>query len=88
MLRYCYHVLGIDFPERGFLLFGQLSLLDKLQYFEIEDELIDLTRILEKSERKKAVEKKLVFLRSNPIEKVNNAFKARFKADLNAYFGI
>ena len=31
-----YKILGIDFPERGFLLFWQLSATDKLKYFEIE----------------------------------------------------
>jgi phosphoglucomutase len=32
-----YKVIGIDFPERGFLLFWQLPAQDKIKYFEIED---------------------------------------------------
>jgi phosphoglucomutase/phosphomannomutase len=35
-MLYCYRLLGVDFPERGFLLFWQLPLNDKLRYFESE----------------------------------------------------
>ena len=42
VMQYCYQLLDVDFPERGFLLFWQLPLDDKLKYFEIED---DITRL-------------------------------------------
>ncbi|MGB9437102.1 MAG: phospho-sugar mutase, partial [Desulfobacterales bacterium] len=41
-MQYCYRRLGVDFPDRGFLLFWQLPLNDKLKYFEIEDEISNL----------------------------------------------
>jgi phosphoglucomutase/phosphomannomutase len=41
-MQYCYKFLGVDFPDRGFLLFWQLPLDAKLKYFEIEDKITRL----------------------------------------------
>ena len=35
VMSHCYGSIGVDFPERGFLLFWQLPLDDKMRYFEI-----------------------------------------------------
>ncbi|MCK7469952.1 MAG: hypothetical protein MZU95_03465 [Desulfomicrobium escambiense] len=77
-MRYCYGLIGVDFPERGFLLFWQLPLKDKLRYFEIEDEIARLKDIPERSTRVEKLDSLLKFLGANPVQKVDNAFKARF----------
>ncbi len=77
-MDYCYRILGVDFPERGYLLFWQLPLDLKMKYFEIEPKIIDLKRIDDKNERRRALDKLLKFLGSNPIEKVENAFEAEY----------
>jgi len=87
-MQYCYHLIGVDFPERGFLLFWQLPLNDKLRYFEIEDRLVNLKDILDNSERKDALDKLLNFLGANPIEKVDEAFKAKYQAGIRAYLDL
>jgi phosphoglucomutase/phosphomannomutase len=51
-MQYCYRLLDIDFPDRGFLLFWQLPLVDKLKYFEIEDDIVNLKDISDTGERK------------------------------------
>ena len=75
---YCYEILGVDFPERGYLLFWQLPLDLKMKYFEIEPKILELKKISDKTERKAALDELLDFLGSNPVEKVDNAFKAEF----------
>ena len=47
-MQYCYKLLDVDFPDRGFLLFWQLPLDDKLKYFEIEADITQLKHISEK----------------------------------------
>lgn len=83
-----YRRLGIDFPERGFLLFWQLPLKDKLRYFEIED---DLARLKERSDpgvRQQELERLLGFLGSNPIEKIDRAFRARFGCGVREFLDL
>jgi len=53
---YCYKLLDIDFPDRGFLLFWQLPLNDKLKYFEIEDDITHLKDIPDKKKRKEKLD--------------------------------
>ncbi len=77
-MDYCYGILGVDFPERGYLLFWQLPLDLKMKYFEIEPKILGLKEIADKAERKASLEELLGFLGSNPVEKVDNAFKAEF----------
>ena len=42
VMQYCYQLLDVDFPDRGFLLFWQLPLDDKLKYFEIEEKVAQI----------------------------------------------
>jgi phosphoglucomutase/phosphomannomutase len=87
-MRYCYGLIGVDFPERGFLLFWQLPLQDKLKYFEIEDELVRLRDIPERRTRSEKLSSLLKFLGANPVQKVDNAFKARFGAGIQDYLDL
>jgi phosphoglucomutase/phosphomannomutase len=87
-MLYCYRLLGVDFPERGFLLFWQLPLNDKLRYFEIEEEIVHLKNIQDQETRKKELYNLLEFLGADPIEKVNDAFKEKYKEGLNEYLDL
>jgi phosphoglucomutase/phosphomannomutase len=87
-MLYCYKILGVDFPERGFLLFWQLPLNDKLRYFEIEEEIVQLKNIQDQEIRKKDLYNLLEFLGADPIEKVNDAFKEKYKEGLSEYLDI
>jgi phosphoglucomutase len=87
-MQYCYHLIGVDFPERGFLLFWQLPLNDKLRYFEIEDSIIKLKDVADEKNRKGKLDELLSFLGANPIEKVNGAFKAKYQAGIRAYLDL
>lgn len=87
-MLYCYRLLGVDFPERGFLLFWQLPLNDKLRYFEIEEEIVHLKNIQDQETRKKELYKLLEFLGADPIEKVNDAFKEEHKKSIIEYLDI
>jgi phosphoglucomutase/phosphomannomutase len=84
----CYKILGVDFPERGFLLFWQLPLNDKLRYFEIEEKIVHLKNIQDQKTRKKELYKLLEFLGADPIEKVNDAFKNKYKESINGYLDL
>ena len=88
VMQYCYRLLDVDFPDRGFLLFWQLPLDDKLAYFEIEEELAGLKSVSNKKERKAALFKLLQFLGANPIEKVNKAFQAKYHEGILEYLGL
>jgi len=87
-MQYCYKLLNVDFPNRGFLLFWQLPLDDKLKYFEIEDDITNLKSISDNDERKKELFKLLEFLGANPIEKVNKAFKEKHQAGILDYLEL
>lgn len=87
-MLYCYRLLGVDFPDRGFLLFWQLPLNDKLRYFEIEQEIIHLKSTEDQEIRKKELYKLLEFLGADPIEKVNGAFKEKYQESINEYLDI
>lgn len=87
-MQYCYRLLNVDFPDRGFLLFWQLPLDDKLKYFEIEDEIARLKSVADKNQRKEKLFDRLRFLGANPIEKVNRAFKDKYKAGILEYLGL
>jgi phosphoglucomutase/phosphomannomutase len=87
-MQYCYHLIDVDFPERGFLLFWQMPLNDKLQYFEIEESIAKLKDVADEKEREVQLDKLLSFLGANPIEKVNQAFKAKYNAGILKYLGF
>jgi phosphoglucomutase/phosphomannomutase len=87
-MKSCYKVLGVEFPDRGFLLFWQLPLADKMKYFEIEKDIVALKDVTDQITKKQKLEESLKFLGSNPVEKVNNAFKAEYGQDLITYIGL
>ncbi|MBI2021594.1 phospho-sugar mutase [Candidatus Daviesbacteria bacterium] len=88
ILQACYRILGIDFPDRGFLLFWQLPLQDKLRYFEVEEKILELKDIEDKGERKQKLDDLLKFLGSDPIAKVDKAFQAEYKSSLKEYLEL
>jgi phosphoglucomutase/phosphomannomutase len=87
-MLYCYRLLGVDFPDRGFLLFWQLPLNDKLRYFEMEEEIVNLKSIQDQETRKNELYKLLEFLGADPIEKVNDAFEEEYKKGINEYLDV
>ena len=82
---YCYKLLDIDFPDRGFLLFWQLPLNDKLKCFEINDDITHLRDIPDKKKRKEKLDEILKFLGGNPIEKRKLSPESCMKIDENLY---
>ena len=87
-MQYCYRLLEVDFPDRGFLLFWQLPLDDKLKYFEIEDKIVNLKNIFDALTRKNELDKLLLFLGANPVEKVDNAFREKYSAGILEYLDL
>ncbi len=87
-MRYCYKILNIEFPDRGFLLFWQLPLNSKLKYFEIEDKIAALKNINDKKEKRKKLNQMLKFLGANPVKKVDNTFCAKFGTKIYKYLNI
>jgi phosphoglucomutase/phosphomannomutase len=88
LMQYCYKILDVKFPDRGFLLFWQLPLNDKLKYFEIEDQIANLKNVADVAARKTELDRLLSFLGANPIRKINNAFKEKFKAGIPEYLNL
>ncbi len=87
-MQYCYRLLDVTFPDRGFLLFWQLPLVDKLKYFEIEEDIAGLKQISDVGDRKSKLDNLLEFLGANPIEKVDRAFSKKFKMGILEYLGL
>jgi phosphoglucomutase/phosphomannomutase len=87
-MAYCYRILGVDFPERGFLLFWQLPLDDKMKYFEVEEKIAGLKTVSDAAGRKRQLENLLNFLGANPVQKVDRAFAARYGSGITAYLDL
>ncbi|KKR27786.1 MAG: phosphomannomutase [Candidatus Woesebacteria bacterium GW2011_GWA1_39_8] len=87
-MKHCYKVIGVDFPNRGFLLFWQLPMADKLKYFEIEPNIESLRNLKSKDERIEKLTSLLEFLGSDPIQKVDKAFKAKNKVGIKQFLDI
>lgn len=87
-MQYCYKLLDVDFPERGFLLFWQLPLDAKLKYFEIEEEIIGLKRLSDENQRREELFKLLEFLGANPIQKIDKAFEAKYQSGIMEYLKL
>ena len=83
-----YKVIGIDFPERGFLLFWQLPAQDKIKYFQVEPQIADLLKVENPLERKSQLDALLKFLGSDPIAKVDKAFKAKYSKGMLEYLQL
>lgn len=87
-MTYCYDTLGVDFPDRGFLLFWQLELESKLHYFEIEDQIAALRDLDDVQAKLQKLDKLLRFLGADPIDKVDQAFAAKYSKEIREYLGI
>ena len=87
-MQYCYKLLDVDFPDRGFLLFWQLPLNDKMHYFDIEKRIAGLKKVADPAARKDELYKLLHFLGANPIEKVNQAFKKKYEVGIVEYLQL
>lgn len=87
-MKACYKTLGIDFPDRGFLLFWQLPLKDKLYYFEIEPRIAKLKLEPDKTKKQAQLNKLLEFLGADPIKKIDDAFKANYQVGVIEYLGL
>ena len=87
-MQYCYRLLDVDFPDRGFLLFWQLPLVDKLKYFEIEDDIVNLKNISDAGDKKAQLDKLLIFLGANPIQKIDKAFIEKFNMGIQEYLDL
>ena len=87
-MQYCYRLLDVDFPDRGFLLFWQLPLVDKLKYFEIEDDIVNLKNISDAGDKKAQLDKLLNFLGANPIQKIDKAFIEKFNMGIQEYLDL
>jgi len=88
VMLHCYRILGVDFPERGFLLFWQLPLTAKLHYFDIEEDIAALQKVAAPAERRQRLKALLSFLGSNPVEKIDAAFRARYGDGIRAYLRL
>jgi phosphoglucomutase/phosphomannomutase len=88
VMQYCYGILGVDFPERGFLLFWQLPLEDKLKYFDIEEDIAALKSIDDPATRQEALDQQLQFLGANPVQKIDQAFEARYGRGIMEYLKL
>ncbi len=87
-MMHCYKTIGVDFPERGFLLFWQLPLSTKLRYFEIEPQIEELKSVSDVGQRRTKLNDIFDFLGSDPIQKVDEAFKAKYNEGIEKYLGI
>ena len=87
-MKYCYNLLGVDFPDRGFALFWQLPLEAKMKYFEIEKDIASLKEIRDKRDRRIELDKILEFLGSDPIQKIDKAFRQKHRAGVAEYLDI
>lgn len=83
-----YSLIEVDFPDRGFLLFWQLPLDDKLKYFKIEPEIEALHTESDASSRAEQLYSLLGFLGSDPLEKVNKAFQAKHSQTIEEYLSL
>lgn len=88
VITFMYSIIGIDFPKRGFLLFWQLPAQDKMKYFEIEPEIENLKLIENLEERKSRLAELLKFLGSNPIEKVDKAFREKYQQGILEFLDL
>jgi phosphoglucomutase/phosphomannomutase len=87
-MNYCYRILGIDFPERGYLLFWQLNLDQKLKYFAVEPQIAALKKVPDMEIRKQKLNSLLEFLGTDPVKKVDSAFKAAYGVGIKEYLEV
>lgn len=88
VIKKLYRLIGIDFPDRAFLLFRMLPTNAKLKYFEIEKDIVALKIVKDQTERKGKLNDLLKFLGADPIEKVDKAFKVKYKVGIKKYLEL
>ncbi len=88
VLKYCYKIIGIDFPDRGFLLFWQIPMKDKMKYFEIEPQIEALKDENDKKSKQDKLATIMEFLGKDPIQKVDDAFKAKNGVGIKEFLGL
>lgn len=88
VLKYCYKIIGYDLPDRSFLLFWQMPITDKAKYFEVEAQIAALKTIENRAEKETQLNALLGFLGSNPIEKINEAFRVEYGKGVRDYIGL
>ncbi len=88
VIKYCYKIINIDFPDRGFLLFWQLDALSKIKYFQIEPEIEALKSIEDPVVKNKKLNELLAFLGTDAIQKVDGAFKEKNGIGIKSFLGI
>jgi len=81
-MNHCYNIIGVDFPKRGYLLFWQLPLQSKLQYFEIEENIHNLRNEPQEETRIAKLTSLISFLGSDPIEKIDGAYKEKYNCSI------
>ena len=62
--------------------------MDKLKYFEIEEDIADLKTNPDADQRKTQLDELLGFLGANPIEKIDNAFKEKYGVGVLEYLNL
>ena len=88
LLWEAYTRIGIDFPERWFLLFNKMPLDKKLHYFDIEEQIAELKNSSSSEEKEKQLDELLSAFWSNPIEKIEKAFEARYGMGIREWIGV
>jgi phosphoglucomutase len=88
VLQHCYKTIGINFPERGFLIFWQVPMKDKLHYFEIEPEIEKLKELKDQGEKEEKLKGLLEFLGKDGVDKVNPAFMKKNKIGIREFLGL
>lgn len=88
VMQECFRLIGIEFPERGFLLFWQLPVESKLLYFEKENLIENLKDENDSEVKKKKLAEILSFLWSDPLKKINIAFEKKHGINIEKYLKI
>lgn len=84
----CYKRIGYDFPERGFALFWQMPLQDKMKYFEVEPHIAMLKDVQDAAQRRAQLESLLSFMGADPIAKMNDAFTQHYGVGVEEYLEL
>ncbi len=81
-------IVGVELPDRAFLLFWQVPLEDKMEYFKIEPRIEALRDEPDTAMRQKKLAEILVFLGPGASGKINKAFAAKYGATVEEYLSL
>lgn len=87
LLWEAYKRIGVEFPERWFLLFNKMPLDKKLYYFEKEEEIAWLKDEASKQQKEIKLNQLLSPFGANPIQKVEKAFIAKYGMGIREWVG-